>query len=197
MGIFSMLAAGLDYPSQGLRGDLRAELETHGGQTDPAAPRLQRQARRGILDRLGRFLDEVEGLEPGAWEELYTATFDLDPAAAPYLGYQAWGDSYERGQLLATLGRAAREAGSDPQGELADHLVPVLAYLDATRDPLPALRRILTPSLEAIRRGIDSRNPSNPYLHLLDACLIASKDLEHLQEGAFSPAPAAETAREA
>ena len=124
-------------------------------------------------DDLGAFLNYIQQLTLGEWEELHTHTLDLNPPAAPYLGYQTWGESYQRGIFMAQLNREFVEAGVSSQGELPDHLVPVLRYLDSTVQPLPELLEILEPAVRKITTELKKSDPNNPYLHLLKAVLSA------------------------
>jgi nitrate reductase delta subunit len=156
MHVLELLAQALRYPAPGRELELRDSLDGAEG-----------TARRALEDFIGR----VAGMELGGWEELYTRTFDLNPPSAPYLGYQMWGDKYQRGELLAELGRRQREAGIDMEGELPDHLVPVLRYLAAVPEPLPGLVQIVTPGLRKVRAGVESLDSTSPYLPVLDATL--------------------------
>ena len=73
-----------------------------------------RAARRAGEEGLcGLSSNGIAPLSLGEWEELHTRTLDLNPPAAPYVGYQIWGDSYQRGAFLAKMNRALVEAGVD------------------------------------------------------------------------------------
>jgi nitrate reductase molybdenum cofactor assembly chaperone NarJ/NarW len=152
---YSTLARAFGYPAPGL---LAAMMD--------GWVRLQdgrvKAAYRACIDRL-------QSLSMGEWEELYTRTLDLNPPAAPYVGYQMWGESYQRGSFLARMSRELREAGVDSDGELPDHVAPVLIYLASTPEPLPELVEVLDPALERMHKGLQSVDPGNPYLSLLEA----------------------------
>jgi nitrate reductase delta subunit len=66
-------------------------------------------------------------------EELFSSTFDLDPACAPYVGHHLCGEGPRRGVFLARLADVYRQDGFEdragPAGELADHVSVVLRYL--------------------------------------------------------------------
>ncbi len=101
------------------------------------------------------FLHHVAGAPVEALQELYGATFDLQPTCAPYVGHQLLGEeSGLRGPLLARLVAIYRRDGFAPQEELPDHVAEVLRYLsrvgpsaerdDLVRDGLlPALRKMI------------------------------------------------------
>ncbi|GEM88915.1 nitrate reductase molybdenum cofactor assembly chaperone [Oceanithermus desulfurans] len=155
--MFEALALAFTYPREGLLEALEAELERA-----PAGP-----ARKAFA----RFVAEVKRLELARWEEVYTATLDMNPRLVPYIGYVVWGESYRRGEFLARLKQAMDRLDLDTAGELPDHLVPVLRYLARTDEPLPELLEVLEPALARIRKDLHALEATNPYLHLLDALL--------------------------
>ncbi len=124
------------------------------------------------------FLRSLAGLSLGEWEELYTRTLDLNPPAAPYVGYQVWGENYARGAFLASMGRALAGAGIDPGGELPDHLGPVLRYLAVAPQPLPELLEALDPALERMLTALRKAEPDNPYVSLLEAVRAECSNLK-------------------
>ena len=145
MSIYALLAQSLVYPYEGLLDELQA-----GAAAFPKGPGR---------DRLAAFLKQVGRLTLAQWEELATRTLDLDPAAAPYVGFQIWGESYQRGAFMAKLARAEAELDIDPAGELPDHLVPVLRYLAAADQPLPELAGHLKTALERSPGGEGAGQP--------------------------------------
>jgi len=120
-------------------------------------------------DAYAAFLNGIDRLPLGAWEELHTRTLDLNPPAAPYVGYQTWGDSYQRGAFMAKMNRALAEADVEPDGELPDHLAPTLRYLAATPDPLPEVIEVLGPAVGRMLDALRKAEPDNPYVSLLQA----------------------------
>lgn len=157
MGAFGTLAEAFRYPAPGRAAALHADAEGL-----PAGA-----ARSGVL----AFLEEVGKTSFEEWEELYARTLDLSPASAPYVGYQVWGDKPPRGQFLVEMQAAVAAAGVDRDGEVADHLVPVLRYLDAESRPLPRLLDALGPALRSLHRSLEASQPPNPYRHLFFAAL--------------------------
>ena len=125
---------------------------------------------------LKRFAKGINSLELGEIEELFTNTFDLSPIIAPYVGHLAWGDSYERGAFMADIQGAMRTVGVDPQGELPDHLEPILRYIAATDDLIESLKPILVPSITKMEKTLKSADSKNPYLHVITAARIVSED---------------------
>ncbi|RPI81347.1 MAG: nitrate reductase, partial [Chloroflexi bacterium] len=118
---------------------------------------------------LSQFVKRVEKIGLGAWEELYTRTWDLNPPAAPYIGYQAWGDHYRRGEFMARLRKEYRAVGVPQEGEMPDHLVLILSYLSIAAWPLEELIEILPEAFRKIYVSLSKADKSNPYLILIDA----------------------------
>lgn len=155
MHAYQQLAKALQYPHP----DQLESLQAGAGEIqDPAVQRL-----------FQAFLEKVSELSRGEWEELYTSTLDLNPRAAPYLGFQIWGENYKRGEFMSLLNKELRSQGIERGGELPDHLVPVLRYLSVSQSPLPELEDIFPRALKKMQKELESSDPDNPYLHLLQA----------------------------
>jgi nitrate reductase delta subunit len=122
-----------------------------------------------VKNSLASFLGKALELTLGEWEELYTRTWDLNPLAVPYIGFQLWGEDYRRGNFMARLQAAYREAGVELDGELPDHLVPVLQYLDRANEPLPELLEALPQAVEKMAAALKKSEPENPYLILIES----------------------------
>lgn len=119
---------------------------------------------------LARFCEHVEATDLAAMQELYTATFDLQPACAPYFGHQLLGDSPLRGPLLAKLAEIYGAERFAPREELADHVAEVLRFLSVAR-PGDARDELVTdgvvPSLCRMLEAFPDH--ANPYRDLLVA----------------------------
>jgi nitrate reductase delta subunit len=159
MGIFALLAEAFCYPHPKLREELAAGLAAAG--------------KTPGRDGLAAFVKKVGALSLADWEELATSTLDLSPAAAPYVGFQVWGESYQRGEFMAKLNRAMAELDIDPAGELPDHLVPILRYLDVAEQPLAELNEHLKTALGRMIGILREGDKGNPYIVLLEATLAA------------------------
>lgn len=153
-----ILAEALRYPSPGSLDTLRQRLEEVDRET--------------VRADLSAFLAEIERMPLEAWEELYVRSFDLDPDAAPYVGWQVWRDEQRRAELLMEMTRRLSERGVDLDGELPDHLVPVLRYLARSPETpdreTPLLDQALAPALAGIVRSLRSSAERNPYIHVLE-----------------------------
>lgn len=64
-----------------------------------------------------------------AAEERYTTLFDLKPVCTLHLGYHLFGDTYQRGELLAGLARELRVAGLSAGEDIPDFLPTVLRLI--------------------------------------------------------------------
>ncbi len=122
---------------------------------------------------LGRFVARAEGAGPHEMEELYSSTFDLDPACAPYVGHHLCGETPQRGAFMARLADVYRQDGfadGRPGGELPDHLTVVLRYLAAVPSG-PGRQALLEDGLvPALDRMLQSRlDEDNAYRSVLAA----------------------------
>jgi len=111
------------------------------------------------------FLDDHSGAR---MEEIYTATFDLQPACHPYVGYQLCGESQKRTIFLMQLQALYRRHNFAAGSELPDHLATLLRFIAEVAEPqcreelirdgiLPALDNMLT----------QAESTDNPYIQLL------------------------------
>lgn len=161
---FDILAEAFCYPEPG-----RLQALEAGQDALPAGP---------VRKAFSAFIDQVQRLDQGEWEELHTRSLDLNPPAAPYVGFQTWGESYQRGTFLSKMNRELMEADVDPGGELPDHLIPVLRYLGGSVDPLPELMDVLEPAIRRMLTVLREVEPANPYGNLLEAVHEMCKDLK-------------------
>lgn len=155
MNAYDALAQGYKYPRPGHLEELQAAVDAM-----PSGP-----AKRSYQ----KFTDLLAHLTLSEWEELHTRTLDLSPLFAPYVGYITWGENYHRGAFMAAMNRAEHEAGVDPEGELSDHLDPVLRYLGRVAEPLPELTAVVGPAISKMHQALKKAEPKNPYVHLLVA----------------------------
>ena len=141
-------------------------------------------ATHGVVQRhLQLFVDDVSALSLAEWEELHTATLDLSPKVITYVGHIMWGDNYRRGEFMADLKGAMRETGTALEGELPDHLEPILRYLAVAETPMKDLVDVLPGATTTMKKNLKAESPGNPYLHLLDATVAFVADLRPLTIG--------------
>jgi nitrate reductase molybdenum cofactor assembly chaperone NarJ/NarW len=116
------------------------------------------------------FADWAGSVDAGEMEEVYSATFDLEPACAPYVGWQLCPDPERRNLFLSGLAEVYSREGFGPREELGDHVAEVLRFLAMARDEqarLTLLREGLAPAAARMASSFDAR--SNPYRWLLAA----------------------------
>jgi nitrate reductase delta subunit len=171
--VLETLALAYQYPSPGSTNALWERVNAL-----PASPS------KPLLER---FLQATSGLRLAEREELHTRTLDLTPLTAPNLGYAVYGEDYRRGRFMAELSAEYARLGVDSQGELPDHLIPVLRYLAKAKEPLPELLGLLGPALQQIAHTLRTLEPKNPYLYLLEATQGAVRP--YAKPPASTPAP--------
>lgn len=155
--VYDQLAALLKYPGAELRGCLAGSRDSTAKDQPEAAAALD------SFDARTRDLCE------GELQELYTRTFDTNPATALEVGWHLFGEQYERGAFLVRMRSEMRRFDLKEDTELPDHLSHALAVLGrmeseeagafATTQVLPALARM--------REGVDSLK--SPYEDILNA----------------------------
>jgi nitrate reductase delta subunit len=161
---------------------------------DAAAGRALRDAPEGARAPLARFAAWVERTPAPAREEAYSASFDLDPKAPPYVGHQLCGESAVRGAFLARLVQVYAAYGFRAGPELPDHLSEVLRFLAVAdgqeRDEL--LRDGALVAVEKMLEAMDRADPHRDLLVAARAVLSADAGAERPQD---APRPARREAR--
>jgi|SRR5215831_7735682 len=143
---------------------LAALLEYPGSNWDSA------MADCASFDLLDEFRSGVAAQSLSGLQELYTRTFDLNPACALEVGYHLFGENYKRGEFLANL--RATEAPFDlgQAQQLPDYLPVLLRLLTKLDDQelrLSLITECLTPAIEKMLTTFQDSN--NPYRFLLAA----------------------------
>jgi len=113
-----------------------------------------RNAPTGVHSEFQKFHAEIADLSTDEVQELFTRTFDLNPMCTLEVGWQLYGEDYQRGEFLVKMREHLREFGVAESGELPDHLSHALALLgkldaDEAREfasvyVLPALDKMRT-----------------------------------------------------
>lgn len=156
--VFRLFGELLDYPGP----DTMARAYTCGRLLDDQA----------AVTELANFTLASGCLSLERMEEIYTGTFEINPASFIYAGYVLFGESAKRGALMVKLQEEYRQRGFDYVGELPDHLGLMFRFL-ATVDDAPELvddllTECIAPAVHQMREAID---PANPYAALLSAIL--------------------------
>jgi len=149
----------LAYPRGDLAAAARECLSLAGGE-GPAAAGLRTFAAWAARAR------------PGEAEEVYSATFDLDPICVPYVGHHICPDPARRNLFLSALAAVYAGEGFQPREDLADHVAEVLRFLAVARDRdvrHDLAGEGLVPALSAMKASFTSGD--NPYQTLIEALL--------------------------
>lgn len=155
--LYDQLAALLQYPGTELRGCVADSRDA----TAPAQPEA--------AAALDSFDARTRDLSEGELQELYTRTFDTNPATALEVGWHLFGEQYERGAFLVRMRGDMRRFDLKESTELPDHLSHVLAVLgrmDGEEADAFATTQVL-PALARMREGVKSLE--SPYEDVLTA----------------------------
>lgn len=141
--------------------------------------RQNQPAAGASLERFGNFMQNQSA---SRIEEIFTATFDLQPVCHPYVGYQLCGENQQRGMFLMQLNQLYRQHGFAAGVELPDHLSTLLRFI-GTLAPQDCSRELiedgLLPALAKILQGLTAAD--HPYTDLLlslQSFLAATLDTE-------------------
>ncbi len=118
----------------------------------PAEKEALRQARSVVGDFLAEqkpdspmvsCADFITASPLAALQEEYVATFDFNPATAPYLGHHLFGDNQKKAGYMIRLKQEYGEHGYVPAtNELPDHISLVLGFMaHLAREEDPGIRR--------------------------------------------------------
>jgi nitrate reductase delta subunit len=120
---------------------------------------------------LATFRDQIQGMTGVELEELYTRTFDVNPACALEVGWHLFGEEYARGLFLVRMRAELRRHELAESTELPDHLAHVLAVLAAMPfdEAREFLRACVLPAVVKMRRALEEQQ--NPYRNVIDTLL--------------------------
>lgn len=155
--ILELAAAALEYPDDRSASRVREGLERIGS----SCPEMS-----NALARLAAWLDSAA---PGVAEERYTSLFDLSPVCTLHAGYHVFGETYQRGALLAGLVEELRKAEVSERGELSDFLPTLLRLLprQSEEDRATLVDYVLLPAL--VRMNVALEGSTSPWADVLRA----------------------------
>jgi len=153
----------LDYPTQNLVEQTRTCIN------------LLKRDYPQAAEKMASFLKFAESTPLGSLEQIYTGTFDINPACHIFAGHILFGESFKRGAFMAQLEEEYQKQGFDTQNELADH-VPVLFKFLCTLEQNETLAKeliseCLIPVFQKMNDNFEE-NSSNPYVPVLRSALI-------------------------
>jgi len=106
--IYSCFSQLLDYPTPNLVEQIRTGIDLLKKNYQEAAAQLE------------KFLSFVENTPMGRLEEVYTGTFDINPACHIFAGHILFGESFKRGAFMAKIEEEYQERHFDKGKELTD-----------------------------------------------------------------------------
>ena len=125
------------------------------------------------VSKFGVFAENCNTVE---LEEVYTRTFDVNPACALEIGWHLFGEDYTRGLFLVRMRQELARHEIPESGELPDHLTHVLAVI-AAMDEEEAGRfshACVFPAIHKMLTSLDKNQ--SPYRHVVRCLLLL---LEH------------------
>jgi len=132
------------------------------------AQSIQNMPRAMAAEKLVQFLSFLKSTPLIRLQEIYTETFDLNPSTCLNLTYHIWGDSDNRGKMLAQLQEIYCQAGYETiTGELPDYLPLILEFLSEHMQTGTLLPLWLCLGAVEKPAGI-LKDAGNPYSALLE-----------------------------
>ena len=139
-------------------------------QTAADCAALLREIRPEAGQPLAGFVNFLDAHQAAQVEEIFTATFDLQPACHPYVGYQLCGESQQRTMFLIKLQQLYKQYSFHGGSELPDHLSTMLRFVGTVPDHDCRQELVcdgLLPALEKLLQGL--AQDDHPYVALLRA----------------------------
>lgn len=118
----------------------------------------------------------VAAVAPGAAEELYVRTFDLQAPCCLEVGWHLFGETYKRGAFLVRLRLAHRAHGLTEGTELPDHLANVLRLLGRLgpeEEPESLAGEAILPAIARMQAVLPPGSPYRPLLFAIAARVAA------------------------
>src|SRR5262252_5095995 len=123
-------------------------------------------------DLANDFVRAVENLSLSELQELYTRTFDLNPACALEVGYHLFGENYKRGEFLANLRETEAPFDLGQARQLPDYLPVLLRLLPKLQDQELRASLIAECLIPAIEKMLTTfKDAGNPYRLLLESVI--------------------------
>lgn len=120
------------------------------------------------LDQVRLFVAHAKTMSYEDHQEWFTRTFDINPICALEVGWQLFGDQYERGTFIVKMRQTLRQLELPESTELPDHLTHVLEALGRL-EPDEAKEfagMFVLPAVEKMLAGFEGKD--NAYSKLLE-----------------------------
>lgn len=148
----------LDYPKENLKNIVKESIS------------IFNENASGIGADLQKAYEIIKKLPLPKLEEIYTATFDLQPFCFPYVSYQILGEGYDRSKIMVYLKELYEKYNFKENKELPDHIRIILKFLsmiDQKEIEQEIIEYLLVPSITKMVQSFE--NKENPYYYILNA----------------------------
>jgi nitrate reductase molybdenum cofactor assembly chaperone NarJ/NarW len=142
---------------------------------------------RRLSSPLSGFAEFAEASSLAALQEEYVASFDFNPATAPYLGHHLFGDNQKKGGYMIMLKQEYERCGYTPGGtELPDHLSVVLGFLahlarqEEQGKRQPFIAECVLPGVERLHTAFAARQDSHWKVLVETARLLCAEDCKEV-----------------
>ncbi len=124
---------------------------------------------------LEEFCAAIQPLSTDDLRELFTRTFDLNPVCTLEIGWQLYGEDYQRGEFLVKMRQQLRARELPESAELPDHLTHALALMDVmeAEETSEFAGQILLPALDKMCQGWQKDH--NAFWPLLESVFVLLK----------------------
>jgi nitrate reductase delta subunit len=166
--IYQAFSQLLNYPSSNLVEQIRATIDL----LEKDYPQAAKQ--------LSSFLSIAETTPLSNLEELYTGTFDVNPACHIFAGHILFGESFKRNSFMAELAVEYEKRGFDTKQELVDHIPLLLRFLSKLDPEETTANELLTECLIPVFEKMNNNfkdDSTNPYMPVLRSALIVLQEL--------------------
>lgn len=172
---YDALSRLLDYPAE------REQLQTDYAVVSDFLNRHQ------VHSSIATFADFAASATDAELEEEYVASFDFNPATAPYLGHHLFGDNQKKGSYMIMLKQEYARCGYTPDAlELPDHLSMLLGFLAHlarqvdTEERQQFIVKCVLPGVERYHAAFDTRHNSHWKVLVEAAMLLCTEDCKEV-----------------
>jgi len=134
------------------------------------------------------FADFAAASPLASLQEEYVASFDFNPATAPYLGHHLFGDNQKKGGYMIMLKQEFERCGYVPGGvELPDHLSVVLGFLghlsrqEEQGSRLTFIANCVLPGVERLNSAFETRQDFHWKALVETARLLCAEECKEVQ----------------
>ena len=158
--IYEQFAKLFEYPGEDYRTNAEECLTALQGEHSEASESFE------------EFCAPIRSLNTDDLRELFTRTFDLNPMCTLEIGWQLYGEDYQRGEFLVKMRGQLREYSLRESGELPDHLTHARVLLAHLEPDVAAefAGGYLLPALDKMRTSW--RENRNAFAALLESAFL-------------------------